>query len=128
MATGEGDELEIEVSQEMVSLGKTNLPIYITVSQVLNFVTHLMSQLHVQVGDMCLVVDTSLEEASCISCRIMVAVNEDKHLCGFVKEGRGGISAASLGDALTVRHTTTLAYLFLCYIHCSLLKMSVVML
>ena len=75
---------------------------------------------------MCLVVDTSLEEASCVSCRIMVAVNEDKHLCGFIKEGRGGISAASLSDALTVQHGT-LAYL-LCYIHCSLPRMSAVML
>lgn len=34
VASGEGDELEIEVSQEMVSLGKINIPIYITVSQV----------------------------------------------------------------------------------------------
>ena len=76
---------------------------------------------------MCLVVDTSLEEASCISCRIMVAINEDKHLCGFVKEGRGGISATSLGDALMVWYLT-LAYLSLCYIHCSLPRMSVVML
>lgn len=52
---------------------------------------------------MCLLVDTSLEEASCVNCRIMAAVNEDKHLCGFVKEGRGGISATMLSDALTVK-------------------------
>jgi len=47
-------------------------------------------------------VDTTLEEASCVNCRVIIAVNEDRHLCGFVKEGRGGISATTLTDALTV--------------------------
>ena len=47
-------------------------------------------------------VDTTLEEAMCVSCRVMVAVNEDGHLCGFTKEGRGGISAALLNESLTV--------------------------
>ena len=104
-ASGEGEELEIEVSQDMVPLGEMNLPIYITVSQVpllVVFYIHTVTSPNLQVGDMCLMVDTSLEEASCVSCRIMAAVNEDKHLCGFIKEGRGGISAAALCDALTV--------------------------
>ena len=61
-------------------------------------------------GDL-LVVDTSLEEASCVGCRIMIAVNEDKHLCGFFKEGRDGISATTLSDALTVK--CTLVHLFI---------------
>ena len=74
---------------------------------------------------MCLVVDTSLEEASCVSCRIMVAVNEDKHLCGFIKEGRGGITAAALCDALMVKHRTPPHVLI--FVYCRLLKMSVVM-
>ncbi|XP_065915878.1 exosome complex component RRP42-like [Dysidea avara] len=88
VASGEGDEMEIEVSQETRSLQGTNLPIYITLSQVANSNS--------------LVVDTTLEEAMCVSCRVMVAVNEDGHLCGFTKEGRGGISAALLNEALTV--------------------------
>ena len=70
---------------------------------------------------MCLVVDTSLEEASCVNCRIMAAVNEDKHLCGFVKEGRGGISAATLCDALTVecRIYPIIIYIIISTVACS---------
>ena len=43
----------------------------------------------------------------------MVAVNEDKHLCGFVKEGRGGISATTLSDALTVKLTLVHLFIFI---------------
>ena len=43
VASGEGDELEIELSQEMISLGKLNLPIYITVSQVVNLVSSIFT-------------------------------------------------------------------------------------
>lgn len=43
VASGEGDELEIELSQEMISLGKLNLPIYITVSQVVNLISSIFT-------------------------------------------------------------------------------------
>ena len=75
---------------------------------------------------MCLIVDTSLEEASCVSCRIMAAVNEDKHLCSFIKEGRGGISATALHDALTVYSRISSHFSLYIIFHCSLLKMSAV--
>lgn len=101
VASGEGEELEIELLQDMVSLEKLNLPVYITVSQVFYLVL-VYSLLISQMGDTCLVVDTSPEEASCVNCRVMVAVNDDKHFCGFVKEGRAGLSATVLHDALMV--------------------------
>ena len=49
------------------------------------------------------IVNASHEEESCAECRLSVAVDQKKRICGVVKEGSGTIPYKQYSDALKVQ-------------------------
>ncbi len=107
--TGEGEEMEIEVSDnphDSFHVDTTNAPIIITLTQV-SKASCSLSNLHsfplpsLQVGDN-FVVDASQEEEECSTSRLSLAVSRSGHTLSVNKDRPGGIPYRKLHDVISV--------------------------
>jgi exosome complex component RRP42 len=87
IVTGEGEEVEVEVSDnphDSTSLNISRAPIIITVTKIgLNFV-----------------VDVNMKEEMCASSRLSLAINEQGQILSTSKDIGGGIPYFQLNDAI----------------------------
>ena len=107
--SGEGEEMEIEISDnphDSTPVDASNTPIIITLTQVHSSSVRYTGKafsctFYSKVGTK-FVVDATLEEESCSSSRLSLAVNRSGQLVGVKKDGPGGIPYGKMNDIISV--------------------------
>ena len=108
IVTGEGEEVEVEVSDnphDSTSLNITRAPVIITVTQVCVCSLTICHRLIfcAKIG-LNFVVDVNMKEEMCASSRLSLAINEQGQILSVNKDIGGGIPCFKLHDAVRVSH------------------------